>query len=107
MRKIFVPQLEASEVAPIFKRHQWKRSKNIEGRTVARWHHGIYYGYGTKESWFPLNSMGGIAAKAFHGLTVTFPAPVENEMLALLAEKKSAKPKAAKAERKKAAKCPE
>jgi hypothetical protein len=86
--RIFVPQLEASEVAPIFKRHRWRKPQNISGMTVARWHHGIYYQYGNKASWFPLNSMGGIATKAFHGLTVTFPPAVESDLLALLDEKK-------------------
>lgn len=86
--KIFVPQLEASEVAPIFKRHRWRKPQSIAGRTVARWYYGSYYQHGNKESWFPLNSMGGIATKAFHSLTVTFPPAVESELLALLDEKK-------------------
>ena len=86
-KKIFVPQLDALEVAPIFKAHRWRKPKNITGRTVYRWHYGIYYGYGNKNSWFPLNSMGGIASKAFHAMTVKFPEPVEAELFALLDKK--------------------
>jgi len=90
MRKVFVPQLEATEVSPILNRHRYKLPDNVEKHSVARWYHGIYYGYGNRNSWFPLNSMGGIATKAFRGLTVTFPAPIEKKLIALLAAKKDA-----------------
>ena len=91
MTKIFVPQLEVTEVTPILKKYGYKLPENVERRSVARWHHGIYYGYGNRTSWFPLNSNGGIATKAFHGLTVSFPAPIEKKLIAILDEKKNRK----------------
>lgn len=99
MRKfIFIPQLDAAEVTPVLKKHRFKLPKNVEPRGVARWYHGNYYGYGNKASWFPLSSTGGIATKAFHGLTVTFPAPIDNKLIALLADKFARDKKAHKAE---------
>jgi hypothetical protein len=88
-KTIFIPQLEAKEVVPILKSHGYKLPGNVERRSVARWYHGIYYGYGNKNSWFPLNSMGGIATKAFYGLTVDFPDPINDELCALLLKKRS------------------
>lgn len=95
MRRIFVPQLDHKDVAPILKRHKFKLPENVERRDLARWYYGIYYGYGNRRSWFPLNSMGGISTIAFMGLTVFFPKPVEEKLLLLLAEKKASE-KAAK-----------
>lgn len=83
MRRIFVPQLDHKEVAPILRANGFKWPPNVR-RPVARWHHGNYYGYGNKDSWFPLNSMGGIATKAFHDMTVEFPASIEEPLLAML-----------------------
>jgi hypothetical protein len=87
-RRIFVPQLEHSAVLPILNRHRWKLPSNVTP-AVARWHFGWYYGYGSKESWIPLNPMGGIATHAFQGLVVKFPAKIDAKLRALLEEKKT------------------
>ena len=46
---------------------------NVDVAILARWHHGKYGGYGVKEGFVPLNSMGGIATKAFHDHHVLCP----------------------------------
>lgn len=85
MRKIFVPQLDARVVRPILRQHRYRLPENCEpSRVIARWHYGTYYGYGTKESWIPLSSLGGMATKPFRGHTVRFPLRIDRKLQLLL-----------------------
>ena len=88
MKRIFVPQLDAKDTAPVFAKYAYKLPSNVEKRSVARWYLGVYYGYGNKECWIPLNSMGGIATKAFQGHTVRFPKRLDTALRKLLEKKR-------------------
>ncbi len=90
-RRIFVPQLDhKKEVAPILKTHRYKLPDNVRS-PVSRWHRGVYYGYGNSHSWVPLNTMGGMATKAFHAVSVRFPERIDKKLRTLLKEKQEKK----------------
>lgn len=84
LRKMHVTQLPHADVAPILKRYGYKLPANVDKRNVARWHLGYYYGYGAKDLWIPLNSMGGMANAAFHEHTVKFPKRIDTALRKLL-----------------------
>ena len=63
---------------------------NVIAEAVSRWYFGIYYGYGNRESWIPLGSMGGMATRPFDSHTVRFPARIDRKLRALLDQKRSA-----------------
>ena|ERR1035437_5356458 len=80
--------LEAKQVNAVLKKHKYRLPQNCEKRQfIANWWFGKYYGYGTKDTWIPLNKNGGMATKAFHDKTVKFPARINKKLLALLDEK--------------------
>lgn len=77
-------QVDHAQVKPILKRYGWKIPSNVDTRQVARWHFGSYYGYGARGLWIPLNSIGGMATKAFDTKTVQFPKRINNALITLL-----------------------
>ena len=84
LKRLHSWQLDHKQVKPILKKYGWKMPGNVNTRELARWHFGSYYGYGQRGLWIPLNSMGGMATKAFDTKTVKFPKRVENALLNLL-----------------------
>lgn len=87
LKRLHSWQLDAKQVGPILKRLRWKIPPNVDTRQLSRWHFGAYYGYGARGLWIPLNSMGGMATKAFDTKTVKFPRRIENELLKMLDSK--------------------
>jgi len=79
-------QVPHSLVKPILKRYAWKIPPNVNRREVDRWHYGYYYGYGERGLWIPLNSLGGMATRAFDSHTVKFPKRIENAIVKLLGQ---------------------
>lgn len=84
LKRLHSWQVSASDVKPILKRFGWKMPPNVETRQVERWHYGSYYGYGERGLWIPLNSLGGMATKAFHSKTVKFPKRIQSALCKLL-----------------------
>lgn len=91
MKTIFIPELDAAEVAPIIRANGYKLPDNVDRPILARWYRGKYYGYGDSRSWIPLNSMGGIATKAFHDHKVRFPAKIDKALREMLRKKRAAR----------------
>ena len=90
LKRLHSWQIDAKQVEPILKRFGWKVPPNVDKRNVARWHFGSYYGYGERGLWIPLNSMGGMATRAFDTKTVKFPKRINNALLKLLETKHAA-----------------
>jgi hypothetical protein len=93
MRPIFVPQLDAKDVNAVLRKYRYKLPTNCARpvRLIKRWFLGKYYGYGARDLWIPLNFMGGIATKPWHGHTVKFPARIDKQLRAMLEQKRKAK----------------
>ncbi len=49
---------------------------------------GKYYGYGAKDLWVPIDSLGGMATKAFHSHTVRFPTRIDKALRTMLERKR-------------------
>lgn len=84
LKRLHSWQVSHEALKPILKRFGWKLPSNVDRRQLARWHYGPYYGYGERGLWIPLNSMGGMATRAFDTKTVKFPKRVENAIVKLL-----------------------
>jgi hypothetical protein len=84
LKRLHTWQLDAKLVNPILKRSGWKIPPNVDRRQLARWHYGPYYGYGERGLWIPLNSMGGMATRAFDTKTVKFPKRIQIALCKLL-----------------------
>jgi hypothetical protein len=85
---IFVPQLDAKDVAGVLRKHSYNLPDNVNQKILSRWHKGYYYDYGRPDMWIPLNSMGGMATKAFHSHGVKFPARIDKELRMLLVDRR-------------------
>ena len=82
-----IPELDATDVNLVFAKYRYRLPRNCEPRLyIARWHFGKYYGYGTRDTWIPLDSVGGMATKAWHDKTVSFPWRIEKSLRKLLKE---------------------
>lgn len=84
LKRLHSWQLSTEQVTPILKRFRWKLPPNVNRRELARWHYGPYYGYGGRGLWIPLNSLGGMATRAFDTKTVKFPKRITTALLKLL-----------------------
>ena len=86
LKRLHSGQVDHKPIAPILKRFDWKIPPNVDRKQLARWHFGPYYGYGERGLWIPLNSMGGMATRAFDTKTVKFPKRIENAIVKLLGQ---------------------
>ena len=77
-------QLGNRDVAAVLARKGYRLPINVDQSSVARWHRGLYYGYGRADSWVPLNHCGGIATKPFHAHRVKFPREIDRALSSLL-----------------------
>jgi len=84
LKRLHSWQVDHKAIAPILKRLGWNIPPNVDRQQLARWHYGPYYGYGERGLWIPLNSMGGMATRAFDTKTVKFPKRIENAIVKLL-----------------------
>jgi hypothetical protein len=84
LKRLHSWQVDHKLVKPLLKKYGWKIPTNVDTRQVARWHFGSYYGYGGRGLWIPLNSLGGMATKAFDIKTVRFPQRINAALLKLL-----------------------
>lgn len=87
---IRIPELPHKLVIKVFRKYGYKIPANVDKSVLDKWYRGTYYGYGSKETWLPLNSMGGIAINAFHSMIVKFPKRVDIALNKLLEEKYTA-----------------